>query len=56
VQRYVADFEEGRRAADFGPYYGIDLGPKELCRLQGVWHAVWGVASEPRTQRAQRAE
>lgn len=42
VHRYVADFEEGRRAADFAPYFGIDLGPKELCRLYGVWWAHYG--------------
>ncbi len=41
VQRYVADFEEGRRQADFAPYFGADLGPKDLARLHGVWHAVW---------------
>lgn len=42
VRRYVADFEEGMRLADFGPFFGAELGPKELCRLHGVWDAVWG--------------
>jgi hypothetical protein len=41
VQRYIKDFEEGRQDGDFDPYYGIDLAPKELCRLHGVWHARW---------------
>ncbi|MCI0461737.1 MAG: hypothetical protein L0Z62_32710 [Gemmataceae bacterium] len=42
IARYIADFEEGRKAADFDPFYGIDLGPKELARLHGVWHAKHG--------------
>ena len=42
VQRYVSDFEEGRSERDFGPYYGIDLSPKDLCRLHGTWHANFG--------------
>jgi hypothetical protein len=46
VQRYIADFEAGRQQADFGPYYGIDLGPKELARLHGTWHAQHGVKGE----------
>ncbi len=42
VRRYIADFEAGRQQADFGPFYGIDLGPKELARLHGTWHATHG--------------
>jgi hypothetical protein len=42
LERYVADFEEGRRAADFTPFWGIDLGPRDLCRLHGVWWANYG--------------
>jgi hypothetical protein len=44
VQRYLEDFEAGRAEADFGPYFGIDPGPRELCRLNGVWQAVHGKA------------
>jgi 3-methyladenine DNA glycosylase Mpg len=39
VERYVTEFEAGRKEADFTPYFGIDLGPGELCRLHGVWWA-----------------
>ena len=39
VQRYLADFEEGKRAADFDPFFGKELGPKDLCRLYGTWTA-----------------
>ena len=42
VQRYVTDFEAGRRSTDFGPYFGIDLGPKDLSRLHGTWHVLHG--------------
>lgn len=38
IQRYLDDFEAGRNGADFTPYFGIDLGPKELCRLHGLCH------------------
>jgi hypothetical protein len=48
VQRYIADFEEGRRNPAFGPFFGKDLGPKELCQLSGVWHAVWQEGATPR--------
>lgn len=39
IQRYIADFEAGRLDMDFAPYFGIDLKPKDLCRLYGTWHA-----------------
>ena len=42
VQRYIEDFEAGRKEADFTPYVGIDLGPKELCRLHGTWYEHFG--------------
>ena len=42
VQRYIADFETGKQAADFGPFFSKDLGPTELCQLHGVWYAIWG--------------
>jgi hypothetical protein len=44
VERYIADFEEGKRAADFGPYYGIELSPAALSRLHGVWQARYGAS------------
>jgi hypothetical protein len=40
--RYIADFEEGKKESSFDPYFGIDLGPKELARLHGLWHATFG--------------
>lgn len=42
IERYIGDFEEGKKEADFTPYFGIDLGPRQLCKLYGVWHAHWG--------------
>lgn len=39
VERYVADFESGRADGEFTPYFGIDLGPREWCKLYGVWCA-----------------
>ena len=42
VQRYVADYDEGRREADFSSYVGKDLTPKDLCRLHGTWAALHG--------------
>src|SRR5262249_12340 len=41
IQRSLADFEEGRQSADFAPFFGKDLSPKDLCRLHGTWHAKW---------------
>jgi hypothetical protein len=42
VQRYVADFEEGRAKGDLSPFWGIDLGPRDLCQLYGAWWAQFG--------------
>lgn len=39
VERYIADFEAGRKEADFTPFFGKNLGPVELCKLYGVWCA-----------------
>ncbi|HEY7330469.1 MAG TPA: hypothetical protein VH592_22705 [Gemmataceae bacterium] len=47
AQRYLADFEHGRKEADFTPYFGIDLGPAELGKLYGVWFAHWGFGERP---------
>jgi hypothetical protein len=46
IQRYVVDFEEGRQQRDFDPYYGIDLSPKDLCRLHGTWYSAYGVTPQ----------
>jgi 3-methyladenine DNA glycosylase Mpg len=46
VERYVADFEKGRKKADFAPYFGIDLGPSDLCKLYGVWFSHWGFSGK----------
>jgi hypothetical protein len=48
VERYIADFDTGRKEADFAPYFGIDLGPTELCKLYGVWFAHWGFEGQTR--------
>ncbi len=42
IQRYVEDFEAGKQEADFSPYVGKDLSPKDLCRLHGTWAAMHG--------------
>jgi hypothetical protein len=36
---YIADFEAGCQHREFAPYFGIDLKPKDLCRLYGTWQA-----------------
>jgi hypothetical protein len=36
IERYIADREAGTKESDFTPFFGIDLGPKELCRLHGL--------------------
>jgi hypothetical protein len=36
VTTYLAEYEIGRREGDFEDYFGIDLGPKDLCRLHGI--------------------
>jgi 3-methyladenine DNA glycosylase Mpg len=48
VERYIADFERGRKEAEFTPYFGVDLGPSELCKLYGVWFSHWGFLGETR--------
>jgi hypothetical protein len=42
IRRYVEDFEEGRRDRDFSAYFGVDAGPKDWCRLYGVWRRTYG--------------
>jgi hypothetical protein len=45
--RYLADFEAGRRDADFAPYLGTTTTPADLCRLHGVWYAHHGTGLAP---------
>jgi hypothetical protein len=42
VERYIADYQQGTTETDFTPFFGIDLGPKELARLHGLWQAKFG--------------
>ena len=42
IGRYLADFAEGRDEEDFTPYFGRELGPKDLARLHGLWDARYG--------------
>lgn len=42
VERYVSDYETGKREASFDPYFGTDLGPAGVCKLLGVWAAKYG--------------
>jgi hypothetical protein len=42
IERYIADREAGTKESDFTPFFGIDLGPKELCRLHGLCSVKWG--------------
>jgi hypothetical protein len=47
IERYVADFEAGKKVTDFAPYIGVELKPPDLCKLQGTWQAVWGTPAAP---------
>lgn len=42
VKRYPADYAAGQAEPDFAGYVGVDLKPRDLCRLIGAWHAVHG--------------
>jgi hypothetical protein len=42
IERYIADYEIGAKESEFTPYFGIDLGPKELARLHGLWQSKYG--------------
>lgn len=42
LERYVADFAEGKKEESFDTYFGIELGPKELARLHGLWQVRHG--------------
>jgi hypothetical protein len=41
VQRYLDEYETGRRLGSFSSYHGMELAPRELCRLHGTWHAAF---------------
>jgi hypothetical protein len=43
IRRYVEEFEAGRRETDFGPYLGVEAGPREWCRMYGLWERVYGL-------------
>jgi hypothetical protein len=36
IQRYIEDYEAGTKESDLLVYGGVDLGPRELCRLHGM--------------------
>lgn len=40
IQRYLEDYKAGQAETAFTGYFGIDLGPKDLCRLHGTWRAL----------------
>jgi hypothetical protein len=42
LERYIADFDEGKKEVSFDPYFGIELGPRELARLYGLWQVKYG--------------
>ena len=42
IRRYIEDFEAGRQETDFGPYLGVETGPREWCRMYGLWQRVYG--------------
>lgn len=42
IERYIADFEQGRTAENFESYIGNDLSTADLCKLLGTWHAKHG--------------
>jgi hypothetical protein len=42
IERWVTDYQEGITESDFTPYFGIELGPRELARLHGSWYAKYG--------------
>lgn len=42
VERYIADFEAGKTAANFDGYIGKELSTGDLCKLLGTWAAKHG--------------
>jgi hypothetical protein len=46
VERYVADFEAGKKVPDFTSYVGTDLSTGDLCRLMGTCAAKFGSQGE----------
>jgi hypothetical protein len=39
VKRYIADHEAGKKLTDLKPFFGVDLGTSELCKLHGACNA-----------------
>jgi 3-methyladenine DNA glycosylase Mpg len=46
IERWTADYREGARESDFTPYFGIDLGPRELAQLHGLWDTRYGMKTD----------
>jgi 3-methyladenine DNA glycosylase Mpg len=42
LERYMGDFAEGQQETSFDGYFGIELGPKELARMHGLWWSTFG--------------
>lgn len=42
VERYITEYEEGQHEPGFDAYFGLELGPRELCRLHGLWQTRHG--------------
>jgi hypothetical protein len=42
VDRYIADFEAGKKVMGFDAYIGKELSTSELCKLLGTWTAKYG--------------
>ncbi len=38
IDRYIEDFEAGKKEPNFDSYIGTDLNTTILCRLHGTWH------------------
>jgi hypothetical protein len=41
IRRYIEEFEAGRREQSFARYLGVDAGPREWCRMYGVWQKMY---------------
>jgi hypothetical protein len=52
IERYIADYEAGTKESEFKPYFGIELGPKELARLHGLWQVKYGRKQAPTSARS----
>ncbi len=43
IRRYIKEFEIGREEGAFAPYFGVEIGPNDWCRLYGIWQRVYGM-------------